>query len=269
MSRTKDYLKSMLVGVLGIVDGFPTKTTDRSELRALLQDLYPVSGGNELIRLGPKGDGGYLLPDDLDGVEACFSPGVAFESGFERDCAELGMKVFLADGSVEGPAVEHRAFHFTKKFVGALSNAEFMTLDDWVASHLPDRRSDLLLQVDIEGSEYEVFLSATDALMRRFRIIVAEFHQLHQLWSRPFFSVARRALERILQTHVCVHIHPNNTCSPLRKDGLTIPPVMEFTFLRKDRVQAASYQHRFPNPLDSDNVDGPPVILPQCWYEHV
>lgn len=32
-----------------------------------------------------------------------------------------------------------------------------MTLDDWVKSSMPKSQDELLLQIDIEGFEYEVF----------------------------------------------------------------------------------------------------------------
>ena len=91
-----------------------------------------MSCDKPLIRLGPDSDGGYLVPDDLAGIKACFSPGVAQVSGFERDCANLGMQVFLADRSVENPPESHRLFEFTNKFVGVTTSEEFMTLDHWV-----------------------------------------------------------------------------------------------------------------------------------------
>ncbi len=245
---------------------FPTDMTSRSDIRSLLKKLNPLSTDRELIRLGPKGDGGYLVPNDLVGIQACFSPGVGFVSGFEGDCAKLGMKVFLADKSVDRPVAEHELFHFTKRFVGATSDDDFMTLDNWVNSSLPEIDSDLLLQIDIEGYEYEVFLSTSEALMQRLRIIVAEFHHLDQLWSRPFFNLARRAFDKILQTHACVHIHPNNCCGSLQMDGVDIPRVMEFTFLRSDRIEHSSHQNDFPSSLDYDNTAKPSLALPKCWY---
>jgi hypothetical protein len=155
---------------------------------------------------------------------------------------------------------------FLNTFIGTTSDDEFTTLDNWVTSSLPETDCDLLLQIDIEGYEYEVFLSTSGTLMRRFRIIVAEFHQLDQLWSWPFFKLAGRAFDRILQTHTCVHIHPNNFFRPLQKQGLSIPRAMEFTFLRNDRLESSSYQDRFPHPLDFDNTGSSPLVLPQCWY---
>ena len=228
--------------------------------------LMPMSTGKELIRLGPNGDGGYLVPNDLAGIEACFSPGVSVISGFEKDCAEIGAKVFLADKSVDQPAEMHKNFFFTKKFVGVTTNDDFMTIDDWVASSLTDSHGDLILQIDIEGYEYETFLAMSDKLIGRFRIIVAEFHALDQFWNKPFFQLASRAFEKILQTHTCVHIHPNNCKAPLVKGGLAIPPVLEFTFLRNDRAVDAKHAISFPHRLDFDNTRNRHFPLPTCWY---
>jgi len=252
---------------LAFCNTFTTEITDKSQVQSLLKKLYPVRSSQELIRMGPKGDGGYLVPNDLEGLHACFSPGVSDISEFERECAELGMRVFLADRSVEKPAAEHDFFTFTQKFIGSVANEEFMTLDGWVADSLQDDSSDLLLQMDIEGYEYETILSVTEKLMRRLRIIVIEFHLLDKLWSEPFFTLASRAFEKILLTHTCVHIHPNNCKNTLDINGIQIPKVMEFTFLRNDRLENLGYQQQFPHPLDCDNTANETVILPTSWYK--
>lgn len=262
----KHLLQYGLIKLLSIIRAFPTGMSKPVELRALLESLHPRTPDQKLIRLGPMGDGGYLVPDDLAGIQACFSPGVSFVSGFEKDCADLGMQVFLADKSVDQPADQHEKFHFTKKYLGVITDDSFMTLEHWVNSSLPGSDADLMLQADIEGYEYEVFLSASEALMKRFRVIVAEFHVLDQLFSAPFFQLARRAFEKILQTHVCVHIHPNNYRPPIQIHGISIPKIMEFTFVRKDRVHGQSYQNQFPHDLDCDNSPNPSVVLPKCWF---
>lgn len=264
-----NIFKETVRKVLGSANVFPTVLTGKDELLRFLEELHPVATNHELIRLGPNGDGGYLVPDDLDGIEACFSPGVNDVSGFESDCARRGIKAFLADASVEKPAEENELFHFTKKFVGAVSSDDFMTLDDWVASSLPGTGSDLLLQIDIEGAEYEVFLSASESLMRRFRIIVVEFHNLEQLWNKPYFDLAKRAFEKINKFHSCVHIHPNNCCGAVERDGIVIPSVMEFTFLRNDRIERSSPQTNFPHALDFDNTPNATLVLPKSWYTKI
>ncbi len=243
---------------------FATYQTEKQHVEQLLQGIFPVCTGKPLIRLGPQGDGGYLVPDDLSGIEALFSPGVSFVSGFEKDCAERGMSVFLADASVEQPVDTHEKFHFTKKFIGSTNNEEFMTIDDWVVSSIPNQTCELMLQIDIEGHEYETFFNMSDRLLRRLRIIVVEFHSFDQVWNRAFFGIIRSVFGKILQTHRVVHLHPNNREVHVHRKGLTIPPLIEVTFLRKDRLpENTVYAKTFPHPLDSDNTDYPSVVLPE------
>jgi hypothetical protein len=240
--------------------------TPRSSVRALLTALRPHEPGIDLIRIGPDGDGGYLVPNDLDGIAYAFSPGVSTESGFEAELAERGMRVFLADHSVDGPTVQHERFVSDKRFVGCLTDDTFMTLDAWHAAKLGSDDSELLLQMDIEGAEYETLLAASPALLAKFRIVVVELHWLPQLWNEPFFAVASRALYKLLATHAVVHIHPNNCCGSVKSAGLEIPRIAEFTLLRRDRLRATGYRTTFPHPLDRPNVRKAPLDLPRCWY---
>lgn len=248
----------------------PVRRTSKNALLGLISQLHPVIPGLEMIRMGPDGDGGYLVPDDLTGIGACFSPGVSSISGFEKDCANAGMDVYLADCSVDGPVDSHDSFHFLKKFIGSSNYGDYITLDNWIDTCGPASKLDLMLQMDIEGFEYEVFHSVSDLTMARFRIIVVEFHRIDQLWSKSFFDIASRVFDKILQTHVCVHAHPNNNRESVTLDGVALPPLMEFTFLRKDRLNQNAdqpdYQVEFPHALDRDNTPKAALPLPQTWY---
>jgi hypothetical protein len=244
----------------------PAPRSDGQAVRALVRSLRPWEGAHPLIRLGPDGDGGYLVPDDLEGITACFSPGVSRISGFERDCAERGMQVYMADASVAGPALEHPAFHFTPRFLGTSTHGKFVTLPDWIRESIGDAGGDLLLQMDIESHEYPVLLATPDALLERFRIIVIEFHLLPQLWNLHFLELVQPVFERLLRSHACVHVHPNNYSPPVVREGITLFPFMEFTFHRRDRVGPLRPATRFPHPLDRDNTRRPTAVLPRSWY---
>ncbi|MBD08537.1 MAG: hypothetical protein CMD70_07440 [Gammaproteobacteria bacterium] len=240
--------------------------TPKDELSSLINSLHPVDSGKELIRLGPSGDGGYLLPDDLEGIKYCFSPGVSSESGFEAALARQGLKVFLADFSVDAPAEFHDNFVFDKKFIGALSNQTFMTLNQWKDSKISNYSGDLILQMDIEGAEFETLFSVSADLLNQFRIMVIEFHYLQELFNKRFFLLASRVFQKLLQTHSVVHIHPNNCCGSIKGNGLEIPRVAEFTFYRKDRFSNPSYRQSFPHVLDRNNTRKSTLVLPSCWY---
>lgn len=241
--------------------------TPREPLHALIRSLRPYDSGHPLIRVGPEGDGGYLVPDDLDGIASAFSPGVEKESRFEHALAERGMSVFMADRSVDGPAVVHERFHFEKKHVGCRNDEGTMTLDEWAKALPADHDGDLLLQMDVEGAEYEVLMSMSEALLRRFRIVVIEFHHLQQLFDHRFFQVVRPAFEKLLAGHSVVHMHPNNCCGSVKRLDLEIPRIAELTLLRNDRFQRREPRVDFPHPLDRDNnTRKPSLALPACWY---
>lgn len=271
----REFIKTLMMRRLGIErveldrlicrHGMVTMRTPKADLIELMNQLAPVDCKDRpLIRMGAPKDGGYLVPDDLDGLSACFSPGIEYISKFEKECADRGMKVFMADKSVSKPAEDDPAFHFIQKHIGAIESDEFMTMDGWVRT-LHNGTSDLLLQMDIEGAEYAALLGLSDELLKRFRIIVCEFHLLDHLWSKPFFGVAADMFRKILETHRCVHIHPNNCSAVLRRDELAIPSIMEFTFLRKDRISSWVPARRFPHPLDADCTPRSTLILPACW----
>jgi hypothetical protein len=260
-------LKAAGVRLSGGLGWHSAPRTEAARVRALLQALRPREPGIELIRIGPENDGGYLVPNDLDGIRYAFSPGVSDESGFEAELANRGMQVFLADYSVDAPAVAHPRFVFDKRFVGCLTDERYITLDDWHAAKLASEPgAELLLQMDIEGAEYETLLAASPGLLAKFRIMIVELHWLPQLWNEPFFAVASRMFDKLRKTHSVVHIHPNNCCGSVKSAGLEIPRIAEFTFLRNDRFRATSYRTAFPHPLDRPNVAKKPLALAPCWY---
>ena len=99
----KRLLRTWSRDLAGAARVFAARRTDPADVAGLIAELRPVPCGREPIRLGPPGDGGYLVPDDLAGIGSCFSPGVDRECRFELDCAARGMRVFMADASVAGP----------------------------------------------------------------------------------------------------------------------------------------------------------------------
>jgi hypothetical protein len=230
----------------------------------LIADLRPVSCEADLVRIGPKGDGGYLLPNDFDDIGACISPGVSSECGFDIQIAEMGIAVFMADASVDGPSLSHPNLHFVKKYVDTYISENTITLDRYAAGIAPGK--DLILQMDIEGAEYRVIAATAVETLSRFRIIVVEFHDLSNLFTKFGFREISSAFRKLLLTHQVVHIHPNNIGGATVRDQLSIPSLMEFTFYRKDRITADKVQRAYPHPLDAKNVENRiDVVLPACW----
>ncbi len=232
----------------------------------LIQKLRPLDCGIELIRIGGSGDGGYLIPDDLEGIEFCFSPGVSTISEFENQLADRNIKSFLADYSIDGPSINRPEFTFDKKFVGPTDGDKFFTMATWKDKYLKDYQGDLILQMDIEGSEYGVILSTPDHLLDQFRIIVIEFHGLEKLFDPFVFEYISSTFDKLLKSFYVAHIHPNNFCGSVKRNGIRVPRVMEFTFLNKRRASCTRPQTVFPHKFDAGNVRRASLPLPKCWY---
>lgn len=206
MNEIKETLKSILFKCHLYV----SSQTKAKDLALLIRKLRPIDCGIELIRVGGSGDGGYLIPNDLEGIEYCFSPGVNTIVEFENQLADRGIISFLADYSVDAPPLEREQFVFDKKFLGASNRDEFFTLSTWKDKYLKSYEGDLLLQMDIEGFEYQVILNAPDNLLNQFRIIIIEFHALDKLFDSFTSKILESCFEKLLQNFHVVHIHPNN-----------------------------------------------------------
>ena len=263
--RIKIFLKESLLK-LGLNVSFLTSSELIDEF---LRKCYPVTTNIELIRIGENTDGGYLVPNDLDGIEACFSPGVAETASFEIEMARRGIKSYLADYSVAAPPVQNDLFYFEKKYLGNKNSDIFMTLDNWVNRKNESKENDFVLQMDIEGWEWDVLLDASPETLKRFRIIVIEFHGLVSLTDRFGYKVINATFNKLLKSHAIVHIHPNNISPPMTIGGFAIPTTMEYTFLRRDRIANSSYTTVFPHKFDFNCIPRlKDFRLPECWYAH-
>lgn len=205
-------------------------------------------------------------PMILNGIEAVFSPGVAEYAKFEEYFANLGVPNYLADFSVDAPPISHPNFHFIKKYLGRRNSSIYITLPMWMHS-VGETGNNALLQMDIEAAEWMVLPHLTRKQFRRFRIIVIEFHDLPDvLFKRRSFKIAARMFRRILTDFEVVHIHQNNCCGQEWHEGIALPRLAEFTFLRKDRIDYVRGFASLPNSLDRPNAEGIPELpIPAIW----
>jgi len=244
---------------------FVGRAVPHEELRDWVSRFSPRQTCAPMQRFGATNDGGYLMPDVLEDVEACFSPGVSTCADFEAAIAGRGIRCFLADYSVTAPPMKHELIHFDQLFVGPVTRDHFVSLDDWVEARCPGA-GDLLLQMDIEGAEYGAILAARPQTLRRFKVIIIELHMLDRVATDLGFRLLQDFSAKLLDNHFVVHAHPNNCWQPVQAQGLTIPPVLELTLVRRDVCPVGAPVREFPHPLDAPNLPGvPDIVLPECW----
>ena len=258
MASFRRHLHALCSAGLG---RFGSEQTSVARMREVLARLWPRDPGIPLIRIGREFDGGYLVPDDLAGITACFSPGVDVHASFEQELARRGIACHLVDPSVPGPPPGCEGMSFERRFLSSYDSDTHTTLGAWVARHAADDAGDLLLQMDIEGAEFDVIPNVAPALLRRFRVLVIEFHKLDWI-AQPFVcDRIDNCLTKLAVDFVPVHLHPNNA-SPMRAVGpLRMPRAIEVTYLRRDRCPNLMPEARLPHPLDRDNVPGRPAIF--------
>lgn len=262
------FLKKIIIRKLENRGYLVQRVTKPERIKEVLEQLFPRKTKSKLIRMGGNGDGGYLIPNDLEGISSCFSPGVSDVSQFERECLEKKIKVFMADYSVNEPNLDKSLydFSFTKKFIGAFKDDKFISINHWIKKNLKKEDGDLILQMDIEGSEYHSLLSLSEDLLSKFRIIIVEFHHLESLWNPHFFEIFEATILKLLENHSCIHIHPNNSYGIEERFSLKIPRILEMTFYRKDRGVSEEYETNYPNPLDRDSIKAEHIPLPKEWF---
>ena len=238
----------------------------KSQLKSLIKAIRPVHTKYPLVRVGGQNDGGYLIPDDLEGIKTCFSPGVDVIANFEKDLACRGIYSHLADASVDGAPEQFKILSFEKKFIGPFTAGDYISLDDWVKEK-DDGQDDLILQMDIEGAEYQTIISASQETLKRFRIIVVEVHNAQNWFTPMSWDTVQTFMNKLLSNFHVVHLHPNNNCPFIQYDDIFFPSVFEMTLLRKDRAEPDGYCKTFPHPLDQPNVlNKPDRPLPISMY---
>lgn len=160
-----------------------------------------------------------------------------------------GIKSYLADGTVNYDGNHD----FLKKNLNTFNDEKNITLDDWVNKKVKYECDDLMLQMDIEGSEIEVLYHTN--ILDRFKIIIIEFHHFHDIVNKLGLKIYNDIFNKIFKTHQIFHIHPNNASSILKINGINIPDMIEITFINKKLPKVyKKIDYDLPHKLDKKNM---------------
>ena len=154
--------------------------TNYQKLLRLLSP-YDVAGQTKL-RIGPAHDGGYVMLDPgRDGI--AYSCGISDYSPWDLEMANRGFKVYQYDGTVPQSPDEHPNIIFTK---ANISGAELpppseKNVAQILREHGHESANTIILQIDIEGAEWEFFEHITQSQLEHFSQIIVEFHGLFNI----------------------------------------------------------------------------------------
>ena len=247
------------------------KLNSGNDIKFFLERFRNKYVSSKLVRIGGEGDGGYLLPDKLNKINYCFSPGVDYTANFESELSKIyDIKSFMADASVKSPPVSDKNFEFIPKFLGSRTHGSFITLSDWIEQSIGNENYNCILQMDIESSEYDVLIYESADILAKFSYMIIEFHNLQNLFEKNFLRLFSSIFEKIYLNFSICHVHPNNCCGIAELDGIKIPRVVEVTFIRNDLIDDPSCSDKIslPHVLDRKNIEeNDDIMMPEIWWK--
>jgi len=207
------------------------------------------------IRMGSQHDGGYIYVNDFSKSDYVLSFGVDKNVDWELDASKFGCHIDMYDYSVDGPPVEVPNSKFYKKMIGP--EFEQVSLEQAASKS----KKDLILKMDIEGSEWAVLAQASTEVLSKFRQINIEFHDAYMLENELFYSTAISALENLRKTHTPVLVHANNNIPLMVIGSAPLPPVFEVLFLRNSSYELEEPVDQFAGLLTRNDTTIPEVSL--------
>ena len=208
--------------------------------------------GLDKIRLGRFFDGGYVMLDSFDKVEAAYSLGINDDVSWDLDVANRGIPIFQYDHTIAQLPAAHELFNWQKTGIAAERNADLKleTIPNIIAQNGHELCHELLLKCDIEGYEWQVFSTMPKTILKKFRQIVIELHGFDRLADMRFANLVRSSLFNLTVSHRVVHVHANNFAPWAVVGGVPVPSVMEISFARLDHGDFSVSDEVFPTLLD-------------------
>ena len=236
-----------------VVWGSTGTAESRAALFALLQ---PVALSNcQLERFGEPNDGGYLMCANLlEDVQAGYSYGI---SGYDKWGCDISTKRHVPVHQYDCfnltvPACPTGRTTFHSECVGSRTSVDEGRPFDTIANQFAkngDSSKRIVMKIDVEGAEWDSFLTAPQETLEQIDQLAVEFHGV-----QDEKSVA--VVERLKKYFEVAHIHSNNfSCS----DSMAPFPswAYEVLFVSK-RLAVVSQTSRATtegtHPLDAKNM---------------
>lgn len=210
--------------------------------------------GAGYVRVGRPFDGGYVMLDNFskDNVAAAYSFGISNDVSWDEAIAARG---------IDALPRQNPRFHFSKLGVtGYTSETNLATLGSLVKKNAHTASNNLIMKMDVEGCEWDVFSEAPSGVIGQFSQIVLELHGLYPAAPDPQYALIVDVLKRINQTHQCVHVHANTNSDRLWIGDLVLPEFLEVTYVRRSDFQnkLVANTRRFPTEIDQPTFENLP-----------
>jgi len=226
--------------------------------------------GKNLKLYGRKKDGGYVLHDDLNDIKIAYSFGVNEEFSFELNLADNNIESYMYDYTVDKLKYENYNFnnenfthdldyyqkklHFFKfGLEGKKSDNDIMkTLEELIITNGHTNEKNMILKMDIEGAELDVFSNLSDELFQKFKYITLELH----FKNKPK-EIIYTVLKKLSNFHQLIYLRCNNWGSVVELDYNRLCECFEASYIIKEGNKFVKDDEPYPfKEFDYNNREG-------------
>ena len=164
--------------------------------------------GRTKILFGDYGDGAYVLLDDLENIKIAYSFGISNIISFDKALADKGIDVYMYDHTINKLKFENPKFHWKKLGVTSEYKKKYnmKTLNELLIENGHEKENNMILKIDIEGSEWDVLSEISEETLNQFKYILIELHfkdiNKYQLYYNN--------IKKLVKNHQAYHIHCSN-----------------------------------------------------------
>lgn len=224
---------------------------------SLLRPMDVVNG--KLIRRGGQNDGGYIMLDLPTENALAYSLGISDDVAWDLDMAAAGCTVYQYDRSITSLPITHPNFKWFKLMIGTTTGT--ITVADAINRNGHEALDSIILKMDIETAEWDVFHSIDEQTLSKFSQMMVEFHCFLPD-SRNLIAKIEAVLRKLNRTHQIIHVHANNNGCLGIMGGVVIPDTFEVTYVRRRDHEFKDCKKVFPTALDAPcRADAPDYYL--------
>ena len=199
--------------------------------------------GKKKVRIGSNEDGGYIILNDFEDCKIAYSFGIRNEISFDKGLADKNIDVFMYDHTIDKLPFQNKKFHWKKlgltEKMGKESNMK--TLYELIKENGHINEKNMILKIDIDGGEWNIFNDITLDILIQFKYILVEFH-FNDKFANKYFKV----FTKLNKSHQIFHLHCNNWGSLLYFNENIICSALEVSFIIREKNNFIKYNDHFP-----------------------
>ena len=167
--------------------------------------------GKKRILIGKKkGDGCYVLLDDLKDIKIAYSFGIKKNVKFDKDLADRGIDIYMYDRTINSLPYNNTKFHWKKIGIcGKKRNLKNLKdLETLITENGHSLEKNVILKIDVEHWEWESLNDLSEEILIQFKYIAIEFHFTDESISKEskyYYSV----LKKLGKTHQSFYFRCN------------------------------------------------------------